>query len=74
MNILQGKIICAALLCVKTHWNSLDSPNIVHRTFLVKIGQGNVTAVLVNAHRRNGGGHFLNQRQLFAPCTADRFG
>ena len=61
MNILQGKCFCHALLRVKAYRNSLNGSNIVHRAFLIKIGQGNVTARFINRNGRNGRWNFLDQ-------------
>ena len=43
----------------------LDGADVVHRTSLVKISQCDVAVLLVNAHRCDGGGDLLDQRQPF---------
>src|SRR5699024_6468039 len=67
MDILKRKYICIALLCIKTYRYSLNSPDIVHRTFIFKIGQGNMPAFLINLYRGDRSGNLLDKRQFFFP-------
>ncbi len=63
MYILKGKGIYGAFLSIETNRYSLHYSDIVHRTFLVKIGKRNVPAFFVYIDRRNGRRNFLNKRQ-----------
>ena len=65
MDILQAEGIPVALLGVKAYGNPLHRPDIVHRTFLVKIGQGDMPVFLIYFYRRYGRGHLLYQGQSF---------
>ena len=69
MDILQGKCGDSGFLGVKADGNPLNRPDIVHRALLVKIGQGDVPAGLVDLDGGNGSGHLLDQRQLFLPVA-----
>ena len=53
MYILQRECIRPALFRIKADWDTLYGPDIIYRTFLVKIGQRNVPGLFVYFNRRN---------------------
>ena len=67
MDILKGKCLYRAFLGIKTHRNPLYGPDIIHGTLLVKIGQGDVAAGLVNFNGGDGSRYLLYQSQLLFP-------
>ena len=77
MDVLKGECGRDTFLCIKADRNPLDCPNIVYRTFLVKIGQSDVTAFFINVDGFNGRRNFLNQSQPAVPvffiCMVDEF-
>ena len=76
VHILQGKGVRRAFLGVKADGDSLNRPDIIHRTDLVKICQCNMPVLLVDLHRSNGGGDLLDQCQVqflvTFVCTVDQ--
>ena len=73
VDICQRKRLGAAFFCVKADRNSLYCTYVVNGTSLVKVGQGNVTAVLVHAYRSDGGRDLLHKGKSLFPvlfiCT-----
>ena len=67
MNILEGKGIAVAFLGIKAHRKPLDSSDIIHSTFLLKISQRNMPVLFVDLNRSDGGGHLLNQCKPLLP-------
>src|SRR5699024_5745424 len=67
MDILHGKGIRVTLFGVKTDGNPLYHTDIVHRTLFLKVSQCDMPTVFIKTDRGDGGGHFLNERQLFIP-------
>ena len=63
MDIGQRKGIRMTFLSIKTHRDSLHCPDIIHGTFLVKVGKGNMPGILINIDGGNRGRNLLNQCQ-----------
>ena len=76
MNICEGKGVLCAFLCVEADGQPLHRPDIVYRTLLVKIGQGDVPVLLVDADGSDGCGDFLDERKpvfpVFFICPVDQ--
>ncbi len=75
MDVLQGKGVRRAFLCVEADGKPLYRPDVVNRTLLLEIGQRDLPALLVYPDGSDGGGHLLNQgkariRILFV-CPVD---
>ena len=51
MDICKGKSIFCTFLCIKTDRNTLNRPNIVNSTFLIKICQRDLMTALVDVDR-----------------------
>ena len=60
MDIVKRKGVHRTFFGIETDRNPLDSPDIIHRTLLVKIGQRDVAALLINGNRRDGRGDLLD--------------
>lgn len=69
MYILKRKGIRCTLLGIKAYRNSLNCSNIIHRTFLIKIGQRYMTVFFIKLHRFNGSWNLLYQRQILFPIS-----
>ena len=69
MDALEGERFHRAFLCIKAYRYSLYGPYVIHRTFLVKIGQCYVPACLVYLNGRDGCGNLLDQRQMLVPVA-----
>ena len=67
VDICQRKRLGAAFFCVKADRNSLYCTYVVNGTSLVKVGQGNVAAVLVHAYRSDGGRDLLHKGKSLFP-------
>ena len=76
MNVGEGKGVLRAFLRVEADGQALHRTDIVHRTLLVKIGQGDVPVFLVDADGRDGRGDLLNEREpafpVFFICPVDQ--
>ena len=63
MDIGKGKDCFFALFRIEAYRNPLHRPDIIHRTFLFKIRQGDLSGILGDPNRRDRCRHFLNQCQ-----------
>ena len=63
MDIGKGKDCFFALFRIEAYRNPLHCPDIIHRTFLFKIRQGDLSGILGDPNRRDRCRHFLNQCQ-----------
>ena len=63
MHIRKRKPISRTFLRIKTYRNPLNNPDVIHRTFLFKIRQGDLSGILGDPNRRDRCRHFLNQCQ-----------
>lgn len=76
MDILEAEGIGMTLLSIKAHRNALHRPDVVHRTLLVEVGQGDMPVLLINPDGGDGGGHLLNQSQpllqILFICSVDQ--
>ena len=66
---MERERVSPAFLCIKTHRNSLDYANVVHRALLVKVSQSDMPAGLVNLNWGDRGGNLLDQRQPLFPVA-----
>ena len=64
MDILHRKIGCPAFLGIKADRNTLYCTDIIHRTTMFKIGQGNPSCFLIHSHRRDWRRNLLDQCQM----------
>ena len=75
VDVLKSKGLRGALLGVEADRNPLDRPDVVYGTLLLKIGQRDMTMLLVDLDGSDRGRHFLNQRQPLFPvhfiCPVD---
>ena len=69
VDVLKRKCLYCTFLCVKADRDTLYGTDIVHCTFLIKVGQSDMAGRLFDGDGSDGGRDFLNQGQLFLPVN-----
>ena len=67
VDIGQGKTLAGTFFGIKTNRDPLHYPYVIHRTFLVKISQRDMSGGLIDTDWLNRCWHFLDQRQFLVP-------